>query len=139
MTFINDRRLSNGYSNLGPFQFPFWAQAIILTDRADGSLWMVSFNTSSPERLSINSIYSTIQRKEGVRLYAADDGPKMDEDGEFTLIIRSGRLGFEYNPFPRYEVARDDSPPYARQTSAQRLLIMDGTNPASSHIGTRNE
>lgn len=132
---IDDRRLRNGYSNLGPIKIPPQPQAIILTDRANGSLWMVSFNTTSPERLSISSIYSTIQTIEGIRLYANDDGPKMDEDGEYTLIIRNGHLGFDYNPFPRYETARDDSPPYARQTADQRELIMDGVNPISAHIG----
>lgn len=135
MTWFNDRRLPNGYSNLGPIQIPPRPQAIVLTDRADGSLWMVSFNTTAPERLSINSDYSTIRNLEGVRLYAADDGPKMDEDGEYSLIIRGGHIGFDYNPFPRYETARDDSPPFARQTSDQRELIMDSVDPLVVHIG----
>lgn len=132
---MNDRRLRNGYSNLGPIQIPPRPQAIVLTDRADGTKWLVSFNTTAPERLSIVSAYATIQRREGLRIYEADDGPKMDEDGEFTLIIRGGHIGLDYATFPRYETARDDSPPYARQTSAQRELIMDNVNPNTSHLG----
>lgn len=129
------RRLQNGYSDLGPIQIPPRPQAIVLTDRADGSKWLVSFNTSSPERLSIVSSYSTIHRKEGIRSYEADDGPKMDEDGEYTLIIRNGHIGLDYAPFSRAETGRDDSPPYARKTSTQRELIMDNINPITFHLG----
>lgn len=132
---INDRRLRSGYSNLGSIKIPPQSQAIILTDRGDGTLWLVSFNASASERLSISSEYSTIQRLEGIRFYEANDGPKMDEDGEFTLIIRDGHIGFQYDLFPRYETARDDSPPYARTSSSQRELIMDSVNPNIVHIG----
>lgn len=131
----NLRRLFTGYSDLGPIQIPPRPQAIVLTDRANGTLWMISFNNGPPERLSINSVYSTIQIKEGVRLYDANDGPKMDEDGEYTLIIRNGRIGFEYTVFSRETIARDDSPPYARQTSDQRELIMSTVNPLTVRIG----
>lgn len=139
MTFWN-RRLRSGYSDLGPIQIPSMPQGIVLTDRANGSFWLVSFNSTVPERLSISSVYSTIQHREGVRIYAADDGPKMDEDGEYTLIVRSGRLGFDYTPFPRKVTARDDAPPYARQNTAQRALrklVMDSVNPLVAHIGYR--
>lgn len=129
------RRLRNGYSDLGPIQIPPHPQALVLTDRADGTKWLVAFNSDTPERLSIVSNYVTIRRREGVRTYEADDGPKMDEDGEYTLIIRSGHLGLDYTPFPITETARDDSPPFARQTSAQRELIMDSVNPIMLHLG----
>lgn len=130
-----NRRQKSGYSDLGRIQIPPMAQAIVLTDRADGTLWLVSFNTSAPEHLSISSDYSTIQHREGVRLYAADDGPKMDEDGEFTLMVRGGRLGFDYNRFAGQAVARDDPPPYSRQISAQRKLIMNILSLSNLHIG----
>lgn len=132
---IDPRRQVNGYSNLGPIQIPPRPQAIVLTDRADGTKWLVSFNSNPPERLSIVSNYDTIRRREGVRLYEANDGPKMDEDGEFTLIIRGGRIGLDYTPFPRSQTARDDSPPYSRQSSSQRELIMSNTNPTTFHLG----
>lgn len=131
----DNRRLKTGYSDLGPIQIPPRPQAIVLTDRANGSKWLVTFNTSNPERLSISSVYSTIQRREGLRIYEADDGPKMDEDGEFTLIIRNGRIGFDFTAFSRKETARDDSPPYARQSATQRKLIMSSVNPTTLHLG----
>lgn len=131
----NQRRRTNGFSDLGSIQIPPRPQAIVLTDRADGSRWLVSFNTTSPERLSISSDYSTIQKREGFRIYEANDGPKMDEDGEYTLIVRSGHIGFDYTPFVRGEIARDDSPPFARQASAQRELIMSNIEPARAKIG----
>lgn len=126
-----NRRLRSGYTDLGRIQIPPRPQAIVLTDRGDGSKWLISFNTTAPERLSIVSDYDTIQRIEGIRIYEANDGPKMDEDGEYTLIIRNGRLGFDYNRFPRQVSARDDSPPYARQSINERELIMDSL----AHIG----
>lgn len=133
---ISDRRLRNGYTDLGPIQIPPRPQGIVLTDRADGTRWLVSFNTASPERLSINSIYSTIQTTEGVRVYEANDGPKMDEDGEFTIILRNGRIGLEYNQFSRSTTARDDPPPFARKTSEIRKLLLDIIDPNGDiHIG----
>lgn len=135
-----NRRLRGGYSDLGPIQIPSMPQGIVLTDRADGTLYLVSFNTTPPEHLSITTDFSTIQHREGVRIYAADDGPKMDEDGEFTLIISNGQIGFDYTPFPRKVLARDDAPPFARQNTsqrAQRQIIMDSLEPAILHIGIK--
>lgn len=132
------RRLRSGYTDLGPIQIPVRPQAIVLTDRDDGTKWLVSFNTSAPERLSISSVYVSIQRREGVRIYEANDGPKMDEDGEFTLIIRGGRIGLDYTPFPFWQAARDDSPPYSRKTSDWRLMFLDSIKPSVVHLGTRS-
>lgn len=130
-----NRRLRSGYSDLGRVQIPPRPQIIILTDRVDGSQWMVSFNSSAPERLSIVSTFSTIQRLEGARIYSANEGPTMDEDGEFILFIRGGRIGLEYSKFAIGEIALADAPPYARQTSDQRQLNLDSINPRVVHLG----
>lgn len=125
-----------GYTDLGPIQIPPRPQAIILTDRDDGTQWLVSFNTTEPERLSITDTFSTIQRREGARVYEADDGPKMDEDGQFTLFVRGGRIGLEYNEFATGITARDDEPPYARTSSTSRELLIDITDPNGDiHLG----
>jgi hypothetical protein len=129
------RRRIGGYTDFGSIQIPPRAQPIILTDREDGTLWLVSFNTDDPERLSISDTFSTIQRKDGARVYAADDGPKMDEDGQFTLIVRGGNIGLEFTEFPRAITARDDSPPYARKLSAQRELLVDTLDLETIHLG----
>lgn len=132
---IWNRRLKSGYSDLGPIRIPPLGGAIVLTDRTDGTKWLVSFSTDPIERLSIVSSFDTIQRREGVREYEADDGPKMDEDGQFTIIIRNGRIGLDFIPFIGDEVARDDAPPYSRTASQQRALIIDTIDPITAHIG----
>lgn len=130
-----DRRLRSGYFDLGPFKLPIRPQAVILTDRDDGTKWLISFNTSAPERLSINTEYATLYNKEDIRTYSANDGPRMDEDGEYRLMVRGGRLGFDYTPFSQAISASSDNPSYARLGNDMRLLIMDGI---LVHIGTRS-
>lgn len=133
---MRERRRIHGYTDFGRIQIPTRPSAIILTDRADGTQWLVSFNTTAPERLSINDAFSTIQRREGARVYEANDGPKLDEDGQFTLIIRGGHIGVEFTEFPRPVTARDDQPPYARTTSAFRQLLIDTTDANDDlHLG----
>lgn len=132
---INDRRLPSGYYNLGPVQIPPRSEAVILTDRADGSFWLVSFNSNSPHRLSINTAYRTIQRREGIQVYAANEGPKFDEDGQFTLMVRGGRIGFDYAVFAGAEVAADSPPIYARQTRDERKLKISTTRVSTARIG----
>lgn len=128
------RKQRGGYTDFGSIQIPPLSPAIVLTDRADGSLWLLSFN-STFERLSINSDFSTIKNKEGVRIYEANLGPAMDEDGEFTIFVRSGRVGIDYNPFPRPVIAYDNAPPYARQSASQRQMKISALNIALLRIG----
>lgn len=129
------RAQRGGYTDLGRIQIPPLSPAIVLTDRTDGSLWLLSFNNSGTDQLSINSDFSAIQRKEGVRIYEASTGPAMDEDGEFTIFVRSGRIGIDFNPFPRPVVAYDNAPPYARQSSAQRQMKISTLNTITLRIG----
>lgn len=135
--YYNKRRRWNGYTNMGPTVIPPLPQYMVLTDRADGTLWFVSFNPTAPTHLTSNNdptVIALAMRSEGVRIYAASDGPFMDEDGEFMLIVRSGRLGFDYNVFPVGLKQLSDAPQYARKASLLRLLKMDNTS-ARGHIG----
>lgn len=129
-----NRRLRSGYSDLGAITIPPVPQTIVLTDRADGSLWAISYNESF-ERLSLNSDFATLRNLEGVRLYGPFEGPPMDEDGEFTLMVRNGHIGLDYNVFPVWEEGLDAAPPYARKTTGFRKLKISTTNPATTHIG----
>ena len=124
-----------GYTDLGPIQIPPRPQTVVLTDRDTGQEWAVSFNSTLPTHLSITDDFSTIERLEGVTRYAANEGPVMDEDGQFILMIRNSHIGLEYRQFPIWETAADTMPPYARQTRAQRELIIDTTNPDFANIG----
>lgn len=135
MTAFYRRYLRSGYTDLGSIQIPPRPQGIVLTDRNDGSLWLLSFSTNPRERLSIVNTYSTIQRSEGVTIYGPYEGPVMDEDGEFQLMLRGGRLGFDYRPFPVGTQAKDNMVPYARISRDQRQLLIDSLNPLVVHIG----
>lgn len=134
--FFWNRWLPSGYSDLGPVQIPPYPQIVVLTDRADGSQWLVSFNatTSIPERLSISSIFASIQKSEGARVYGIDDGPYIG-NGDYKLIIRGGRIGLEYIPFPNGIEDFNAPPIYAETlTRSTRLVRIDSENPSVAHI-----
>lgn len=128
-----DKRLPSGFSDLGPIEIAPVAQGIVLTDRADGTLYMISWH-SGVVRLSIVTDFGTIGRREGLRFYDAFDGPVMSENGQFRLMIRAGRIGLEYIPFAVGVQDRDDQPPYARTKFAQKAVNMDVTNPSTVHL-----
>jgi hypothetical protein len=113
-----DRWLKSGYSDLGPITISPRPQLIILTDRADGTPWALWYEPGPPERLAILSDPATIaqiSRQEGTRIYQQFDvGPLFTEDGRYLLIVRSGHLGFDFEPYPNMEQAASDAPIYAR-------------------------
>lgn len=132
--FYWNRWLPSGYSDFGSIQIPPYPQIVILTDRADGSLWMVGFNTtSSPERLSINTAFGTIQKSEGARVYKAFEEPYIT--GDYRLIVRNAHIGLEYLPLPFGIKDNDDPPIYAQNLPRSiRLVGIDNENPATVHI-----
>lgn len=110
---------------MGPIIIPNRPSFVILTDRADGSAWMLTYNNDSGiERLSITQPPLNY-RNEGARIYDANNGPVLDEDGEYSVIVRGGRVGIEYTPFPVSIVGRDDAPTYARKAgnNSRRIVI----------------
>lgn len=131
----NFRRLRSGYSDLGPIQIPPRAVAVVLTDMDNGTQYLVSYNDTLPEHLSLNTSFATIKNRDSVKIYPAGEGPYMDEDGAFMLIVRGGRLGFLYTPRPIGIAGYDSAPPFARRLNTQRELLMDSTDPAHAHIG----
>lgn len=135
--YYNKRRRWMGYTDIGPIIIPSRPQVVILTDRADGTQWAVSFTITPIERLTISNdaMVVGVKIQEGARVYDKDSGPFMDEDGEFKLMIRSGHLGFDYIQFPIGLKGLADAPQYARNGVNSRQLNMDNTLPLSSHIG----
>lgn len=125
-----------GYTDLGPIQIPPMPTAIVLTDRANGSLWLLSFNPTS-NHLSINNDFATIRNREGVVIYdgTAGVGPAFDESGEFRIFIRNGHIGLEYIPFAQRVTAFDNAPPYARTNADKRQMKITTTNIATAKIG----
>lgn len=129
-----DKRLPSGFSDLGPIEIAPVAQAFVLTDRADGSLWLVSLNTTFPTRLSIVDDFGTMQRREGVKIYEAADGPVFGINGQYRLMLRGGRIGVEFTPFATGIQDRDDPPLYARSRFHQGALDLDTIDVRTLHI-----
>lgn len=139
---IASRKMRNGYTDFGGIQIPPRAQAFVLTDRDTGTKYLVSYNTDSfgVTRLSLNTDYANIQRVDGVQSYEAYDGPKIDTDGQYTVIVRSGRIGYDYTAYPRAITDMDQAPPYSRTTSSQKQVIIRETlpNPLLARIGIKD-
>jgi hypothetical protein len=135
------KRFQSGNTDFGGILIPSRPIAIVLTDRDDGTKYMVSFNTDAPERLSINTDYASIQRREGIREYEAYEGPTMDTDGEYRLFIRAGRIGLDYNAFPVSTTDLDQAPPYSRKNRDEEKLILDQDDPdvLRVHIGLETD
>lgn len=136
MSYSN-RRLRNGYSNFGAIAIPPLPSPIILTDRDDGTKWLVSFDiTTSPPvdgygRIMINSVYGNIGRRDGIAEYAAGDEPYLEQDGQYKLIVREGRLGFEFIPFEQGNTDNDGMKLYARLSgtrSLRRIYLSESTH-----------
>lgn len=131
----DNRRLRSGYSDLGPVQIPPHPQQVVLTDATTGLQWAVSFVTDPVERITITDALSSIRRLEGATVYGPNEGPAMDLDGEYLLIINNGRIGLLYTPFPVAEIGNDTMQAYARQRRAERLLNIDSSDPVTAHLG----
>lgn len=72
-------------------RIPPLPQQIIMTDRADGTLWLLSY---SGDFVSINNVFSA---RNDTTIYGPYDGPIL-ADGDRVdckLLIRGGYLGYE--------------------------------------------
>lgn len=95
-----------GYTDLGKPRVPPLPQRIILTDRADGTRWLLTFNLtpSTSDGYGHISITDTIPRSfdQDYFEYGAYDGPYVPgSGGGARLLVRSGRLGFDDGPIPQ--------------------------------------
>lgn len=72
-------------------------RGIVLTDRDDGTLWILTHNTveSSPDGDGHVSIKDTFALTQDHRIYTANEGPVLGEHGTIRLLVRGGRLGYE--------------------------------------------
>lgn len=94
-----------GWADLGPIQIMPVPPFIILTDRADGTKWWVTFNTTtfsldSLGYISISTTSPPINNPGNILTYGAFEEPWLtngqDANGSLTrLIVRGGFLGVE--------------------------------------------
>lgn len=86
--------------NIEWMRIPPLPQQIIMTDRADGTLWLLSHNltddppTDGDGRISINSTFST--GFGDYEIFGPTEGPVLPSIyGDVVLLVRGGRLGYE--------------------------------------------
>lgn len=87
---------------MGQARIPPIPPRIIMTDRADGSQWLLSYNTTLYPYLdglgavSINNVFTVCPNN---TIYGAYEGPVLaGAPFEIVLFIRNGTLGFDYEP-----------------------------------------
>jgi hypothetical protein len=136
-----NRKQRNGYSNFGAIAIPALPQPIILTDRGDGTLWLLSWTTTPSAvdgngYIMINSDYGTISRRDGVTTYAAYEEPVFGQNGEYRLLIRDGYLGFEIDDFPVGQIDQENMPIFARRQASRDLRQLYLSTTTYKHIRT---
>src|SRR5262245_52254782 len=99
------RRTVQGYLDMGRIQIPPLPQNIILTDRADGTQWLLSHSDrtepSSDGEGHIAIISNFHLTDSDYVIYGAYDEPVLKEDPRVRLIVRGGRLGYDIEELPR--------------------------------------
>ena len=137
------RGTRGGYTNFGKIQIPFLPQGIVLTDRDDGTLWLLTHNLTeaSADDTGHIAITDTIPSNINYRTYSADSGPVFGSNPTIRLILRGGNLGYETYSLSGYTTDIDQPPVQTRRgnqhwtneiiipTSWQRFPNMLGWTP----------
>jgi hypothetical protein len=143
VTFYSDpRRLKNGWTQMGRVMIPVLPLPAILTDRADGTQWLISWNdTVGPDGVGRIAITDdlTARNRDGAIVYPAYEGPVVlgTVDGQYRLLLRNQHLGIEYRQFQQGEQGYNSPPIYARKKGSTHrrqlvLIAQDATFPASA-------
>lgn len=115
-------RTIQGYWDMGGIKIPPIPKPIILTDRADGTLWWLSFSTASPgpDGLGYVSLNSQIPTDPNRIIYDVNEGPIVGSNPRIRLIVRGGYLGYELFPAQRGITAGSQERVLAQKTGVQR-------------------
>ncbi len=109
-----------GYYDLGPVQIPPFPTRIILTDREDGTLWVLSHDEER-EHVMITDTFPTDRH---YTIYGPWDGPTLGTHPRVQLLIRNGQLGYE----------QDDNPVWLRDRDQARILSRRGRTTTYTEI-----
>lgn len=99
-------RMWQGFADLGPIQIPPTPTYLVLTDRADGTLWWLSYNNTTDVRPDgfgdVSIISGTTPNAKQTVTYAAYAEPYLTQDlGRFArILVRGGYLGIEESTTP---------------------------------------
>lgn len=95
---------------------PILPSGIILTDREDGTLWLLSHTLTSPgpDGNGYITIRTPMANIPGAVVYEAGSEPYLDNNANYRIIVRGGYLGVEYIPLPSHIADQDNAPIYTR-------------------------
>jgi hypothetical protein len=106
---------------------------VLMTDRDDGTLWLLSFTITPPAAdgfgyVTIRSDADLPSTKEvSGKVYAAYEGPYLPGTPLTRLLIRGGYLGYELVERPPWLRDQDNPPIYARDARSigrsSRLIV----------------
>lgn len=110
------RRMVNGYLDMGRITIPPLPVHIILTDRDDGTLWHLSYTLTPPAvdgygYITLNSDIPTDPMR---RIFDAYDGPVLADSPQVKLMVRGGNLGYDGSELPVWLHDRDQARIFAR-------------------------
>lgn len=115
-------RTIQGYWDMGRITIPPVPQNIILTDRDTGTKWLVKHNTAvfSADNLGYISITDTIPTQPDKLVYLAGEEPFVSPN--VRLIVRSGVLGYDFQPLPPDITDQEQAPYYIRTLLLQSVV-----------------
>lgn len=122
------RRMVKGYVDYGALQVPPLPTGILLEDRADGTIWLVSWNTTESSvdgegYISINTVYPGHLP---YYRYGPYSGPYVNgQHGIGRLCVRGGRLGVEIIGDRGYVVDAKNQPVYATKGNNRRVCLIN--------------
>lgn len=114
----------------------------IFTDREDGKLWLLSFETQEESADGTGHIILTDAIPRRIRLhsrtYPAGEEPTLGGNPSIRLFVRDGRLGYEVVPLPRPEQDKDQGRVLARQglsSEFREIIIPSSWEKPSDRLG----
>jgi len=104
-------------------QIPPLPAYLVLTDRADGTEWLLSWTTAQagPDGNGYITITDTIPSRGDVKRYAAGEEPYLDE-WPYRVFIRGGRIGVDDEALPQAEQDRDQAMIAAKRSDNRRKV-----------------
>lgn len=119
-TYNDPRRTRQGWTRMGRFNLPVLPLPVILTDRDDGTLYLVSWNdTSGPDAVGRITLTTdlTAKQRDGYIIWPAFEGPVIQgtSNGRYHLMVRSGHLGIDFVAVQQGTSAHNSPPQYARK------------------------
>lgn len=110
-----------GYTDLGRVRIPPLPQIVVLEDRADGTLWALTHDSTGTYVGLTDELPGT---RKDFFLYGAWQGPLVPSDHRLRLLVRDGHLGYEEVDHPVGVQDIDNARVLTRRTGATKFEIV---------------